>query len=173
MSSIKFYYAPDVSLPTQRGHTGQASTLPECELSPQATAPVGDLRVEDFTNSNMELLLGIIRDLLSRVARLEERTAPIEDQIRLVVERSAKALGAKIIRIRHSLHQDHSGDESIFFRVVLPDSQCHRDRLFAATREVEGIVRTEIARFNDFERFPYFNYRSESEAKSHTEPEWE
>lgn len=173
-----------MSLPTKRGHTGRTATLDECQPSPHSTAPVGELPPETLphawgaddgfdTARNDRRLLELINDLRARVTRLEERTAPIEDQVRLVVERSTKALGSKVVRILHSFKFDHSGDDAIFFRVVLPDSLCGKEKLYPATRDVERVVREEIAYFNDFERLTYFNYRSETETKEHPEPEWE
>lgn len=168
-----------MKLPTQRGHIGRTATLYECQPSPHSTAPVGESLPfswpEDLNEANVNIgrLLELVNGLQARVTKLEERTAPIEDQVRLVVERAAKALGSKVVRILYSFHQDHAGDEAIFFRVVLPDSFCVKYNLYGATQEVENTVKTEIARFNDFGRFAYFNYRSETEAKEHPEPEWE
>ena len=94
-----------------------------------------------------------------------------ENEIRDGVQRAEKALAPDVVRIRYTVKEDWSGDQSIFFRVLLSDSASAESGLREITQRVEFRVVNEV-------RPPewlltYFNFRSQSEQAQLREPAWE
>lgn len=167
--------------PTQRGQSSASSTLVECKPTYPTAAQVG-ARPERLIHSNPqdawdcltneEQLLDLINDLRARVAVLEELIALPEERVKLGIERAVVALGKHVVRIRFSFGSDHDGDPALRFRVVLPDADCARDALRHSTERVQDVIRDQID-FRRIPEFPYFNYRSETEANARPEDlEW-
>jgi ribosome-binding factor A len=88
------------------------------------------------------------------------------------VDRVGQKLGANIVRIRHSLDYDSTGDPAVYFRVVMPDSSLTRDKLLEATRHVSFLIEQELQPQEEWGVFPYFRFRSQSEQEAMQEPAW-
>jgi hypothetical protein len=56
------------------------------------------------------------------------------------VSKVEQKLGDKVIRIRHTLDYDSTGDPAVKFRVVMPDSSLTKDKLLEATRYVSFVI---------------------------------
>lgn len=82
-----------------------------------------------------------------------------------------RKLAPDVVRIRHAVTLNSTGDESIFFRIVLSDEASREDRLQEATERIEAELLKAI-RFDDFGLYQYFNYRSVSEQAMLKEPAW-
>jgi hypothetical protein len=93
-------------------------------------------------------------------------------QIDEVVAEAVKELGPMVVRVRHNVGEDWTGDPAIFFRVVLPDRECRGKRLNKATTRIRELLRD---KFDSLElgRFAYFSFRSETEALEMPEEEWD
>lgn len=77
--------------------------------------------------------------------------------------------------IKYSIREDSTGDPSIFFKVVLSDEASRDERLMDSTRPIERIIVEVMRPLENWDLFPYFNYRSESEYKKlqkRKEPDW-
>ena len=93
-------------------------------------------------------------------------------EIAAAVSHIERQFGPDVVRLRHSIGPDWSGDPSIFFRIVLSDPASREDRLAEVARRVENAL---IKRLNPMVRWgliPYFNFRSQSEQAELKEKAW-
>ncbi len=84
-------------------------------------------------------------------------------QLTEVVKKAALSLGPEVVRLKHSIGTDTSGDPAIFFRIVLADSAVHKDTLGDVTGEIATTLFDEIRPYENWGLVPYFSFRSESE----------
>jgi len=91
-------------------------------------------------------------------------------EIAAAVAEVERLLAHDVVRIRHEIGTDWSGDWALFFRVVLTDD-ASKYRLRDVTTEVE----LRLAERRDFQAlglFAYHNFRSESEQAVLREEAW-
>jgi hypothetical protein len=86
------------------------------------------------------------------------------------VDNAARALAPDVVRIRFSVKDDWSGDESIFFRVVLSDEASDISRLYEVSQRIQVAIDDEV---KDLGLQTYFNFRSLSETKQLKDAAWE
>ncbi len=72
----------------------------------------------------------------------------------------------------YSLAEDSSGDQSLFFRIILSDSASAPNRLRKTTQRIMLRIRDET-KAEDAGLHTYFNFRSRSEQAELREPAWE
>lgn len=77
-----------------------------------------------------------------------------------------------VIRVRYSLGQDWSGEDAIFFRVVLSDRASKRDRLSHITNHVANHIVQRLEPVEQWGLIPYFDFRSQSEQAALQEKAW-
>jgi hypothetical protein len=95
-----------------------------------------------------------------------------QEQLANVVAKATAKLGSDVVRLRHSVGTDTSGEPSIFFRIVLSDSASKEDTLAAVTDRIASILFEEIRPYENWDLIPYFSFRSYSEQATRDEPEW-
>jgi hypothetical protein len=78
-----------------------------------------------------------------------------------------------VVRIRHTLKDDWSGEPAVHFRIVLPDDACGHGRLYDVTSRISAEIVRRIEPLELWGVLPYFNYRSQSEQTQLKDPEWE
>jgi len=83
-----------------------------------------------------------------------------------------RILGPDVIRIRHTLENDWSGEPAVFFRIILSDAASKRDRLLHATNHISNTIERQIEPLEQWGVLPYFNFRSQSEQIQLNEPAW-
>lgn len=88
------------------------------------------------------------------------------------VENAAKALAPEVVRIRFSIDDDWSGDESIFFRVVLSDEASEISRLYEASQRAQDVIEDEV-KAQELGLQTYFNFRSLSETEQLKDASWD
>ena len=96
----------------------------------------------------------------------EEFAQEVEKVEKELIERG------EVIRIRHELHDDRSGDPMVLFLVVMPDSSFEQEDLLTPTRSVSNALRQGIHPYEQWGVWPYFRYRSQSEQNAAKEPSW-
>jgi hypothetical protein len=92
-----------------------------------------------------------------------------------LAEHIAKAitkLGKEAVRVRYSVGPDSTGEPSIFFRVVLTEDASKEEKLVDVTDRIASVLFDEIRPYEKWGLLPYFNFRSESEQESRSDPEW-
>jgi hypothetical protein len=94
-----------------------------------------------------------------------------EAEIGRRVKEVERKLSPEVAWIRYSLTTDSTGEESLFFRIVLSDPASREARLRAVTERVERELSDVIA-FEEFGLYLYFNYRSRSEQAELKAPAW-
>lgn len=94
-----------------------------------------------------------------------------QQEVDAAVERAAQSLAPDVVRIRYSFGDDHTGDPSIFFRVVISDEAASRPRLSDLARIVASTLRNGV-KPDELGIHAYFNYRSLSEQSEFNEPAW-
>lgn len=95
-----------------------------------------------------------------------------EKKFKASVQRVERALAPDVRRLMFSFEEDWSGEESVFFRVLLADrAVVDLTRL----RQVTNRISEKVLRATKAEEmgFPvYFSFRTESEQKELKEPSW-
>ena len=93
-------------------------------------------------------------------------------KIKAAVKRVEKALAPDVVYILYSLTVDWTGEESLFFRVLISDKASAPDRLGEATERIRERLVREI-KADKLGLRTYFNFRSKSEQEALREPFWE
>ncbi len=88
------------------------------------------------------------------------------------MDRVGQKLRDHVVRIRHTLDYDSTGDPAVYFRVIMPDSSLTRDKFLEATRYVSFVIEQELQPQEQWGVFPYFRFRSQSEQEAMQEPAW-
>jgi len=84
----------------------------------------------------------------------------------------AKLPDREVVRVRHSIGVDSTGDPAIFFRIVLTDLASKTDSLAEVTGRLSGTLFDELRPHENWGLIPYFNFRSNSEQENRNDPEW-
>jgi len=102
-------------------------------------------------------------------------TIPLElvnqNEIRAGVQRAVEALKPDVVRIRYTVTADWTGEQSVFFRVVLSDHVSAESRLREITQRILFTVDSEVSPPEWLRT--YFNFRSQSEQAQLREAAWE
>jgi hypothetical protein len=92
-------------------------------------------------------------------------------QLASAVAQATQKLGRGVVRVRHSIGADTSGEPSIFFRIVLSDEASREATLADVTGHIATVLFDEIRPY-EWGLNPYFSFRSQSEQAMRNEPEW-
>jgi hypothetical protein len=82
------------------------------------------------------------------------------------------ALGPDVVCLTYTLGQDWTGDNAIFFRIVLSDRASRRDELHKATEQMEDAIMLRLEPLEQWGVLPYFSYRSQAEQAVLQEAPW-
>ena len=88
------------------------------------------------------------------------------------VAQAVQKLGRDVVRVRHSVGADTSGEPSLFFRIVLTDEASREATLADVTGRITKILFDEIHPYEDWGLTPYFSFRSQSEHAMLNDPKW-
>ncbi len=91
-------------------------------------------------------------------------------QLASAVAKAANHFGPEVVRLKHSIGADTSGDPAIFFRIVLADWAVDEETLADVTGKIATTLFDEIRPYENWGLVPYFSFRSESE--ENTDREW-
>jgi len=94
-----------------------------------------------------------------------------QERIAQGVANAISELAPDVVRIRYSLGEDWSGEDAVFFRVLLDDSASERSHLREVARRVAATIFREVQP-TELGLQAYFNFRSESEQERLKEEEW-
>lgn len=89
------------------------------------------------------------------------------------IKKAILKLGPQVAHVSYSLGADSTGEPSIFFRVVLPDTAVREDTLTEITGHIATVLFDELRPIDNWGLHPYFNFRSQSEQKRRKDPAWE
>jgi len=95
-----------------------------------------------------------------------------QTQLANAITQAIPKLGPGVVRVRHSIGADTSGEPSIFFRIVLSDMASREATLADVTGHIATILFDEIRPYENWGLIPYFSFRSQSEQAMRNEPEW-
>jgi hypothetical protein len=95
-----------------------------------------------------------------------------QTRIRTGVVRAQRALGPDVVRIMYSFADDWTGEESLFFRVLISDEASAPSRLRKTTQRISAKILREI-KADELGLQTYINFRSKSEQETLREPFWE
>lgn len=93
-------------------------------------------------------------------------------KIKAGLERARRALAPDVIRIMYSFTVDWTGEQSLFFRILISDKASAPNRLRETTQRITAKVLNEI-KAEELGLQTYFNFRSKSEQDALREPFWE
>jgi len=88
------------------------------------------------------------------------------------VRRAERALAPEVIHIRHTFALDWTGEQSLFFRVLLSDAASAPDKLRQTTQKIEAKILAQI-KADELGLLTYFNYRSKAEQAKLRDPIWD
>lgn len=95
-----------------------------------------------------------------------------QGKIKAGVQRAERALAPDVIRIMYSYGVDVTGDQSLFFRIVISDQAAAPAHLRETTQRIIARVAAEI-KSQELGLETYFNFRSRSEQAMLRDPSWE
>jgi hypothetical protein len=87
------------------------------------------------------------------------------------VKEVARKLAPDVVRIRYAITLDSTGEEAVFFRILLSDEASRERRLRSVTERIESELLAAIP-FDAFGLYHYFSYRNRSEHAMLKEPAW-
>ena len=120
----------------------------------------------------LRLKCGIIRDAVCLHASGPYYARLYGHLDREVEKAVAKLSRMEVVRVRHSVGVDSTGEPAIFFRIVLTDSASKADVLAEITARVSATLFDEVRPHENWGLIPYFSFRSKSEQDKRNEPEW-
>lgn len=91
-------------------------------------------------------------------------------QLSNAVMQAAGGLGPEVVRLRHTIGADTSGDPAIFFRIILADWAVHEETLADVAGKITTALFEQLRPYENWGLVPYFTFRSNSEQS--TEREW-
>ena len=91
-------------------------------------------------------------------------------QLSTAVIQAVQTLGPEVVRLRHTIGEDTSGDPAIFFRIVLADWAVDEETLADVAGKISTTLIDELRPYENWGLFPYFSFRSNSEPSA--EREW-
>lgn len=82
-----------------------------------------------------------------------------------------------VVHAKYRIGEDSTGDPAIHFNIVLSNEASRDENLMDSTGAIERIVVGEMHPLENWNLFPYYSYRSESEhkkfqLKKRRDPEW-
>ena len=95
-----------------------------------------------------------------------------EEKFAAAVRKVEQQLGRHVLRIRHTVDEDSTGDPAVHFRIVLPDESVRREKILEAARYVSYEIERNLQPQVRWGVNPYFLYRSKSEQETIQEPAW-
>jgi hypothetical protein len=98
-------------------------------------------------------------------------TTPVKE-IEQIAQQTAVKFPSEVVRIRHYIGHDWTGDPSITFRVVLSDDAAAREHLSEITEPIRREIFDELVR-RESEYYPYFEFRSKTEFDTLKDPTWD
>ncbi|MGO9228584.1 MAG: hypothetical protein ACLQKA_05145 [Bryobacteraceae bacterium] len=93
-------------------------------------------------------------------------------KIKAGVLRAQRALKPDVVRIMYSPTVDWTGEQSLFFRVLISDRASSPNRLRETTQRITAKILHEV-KAEELGLQTYFNFRSKSEQETMREPFWE
>jgi hypothetical protein len=91
-------------------------------------------------------------------------------QFEKAVARAVRDLAPDLVSVTPTFGEDWSGEPAVFFMVILADSATSRDRLLNASNKVSQAILDRVQPVEQWEVFPYFNFRSKSEQDNLDQP---
>jgi len=75
------------------------------------------------------------------------------EELNAVVASAGGKLGRDVVRLRHSVRENWSGDPAVYFLVLLTDSASKPPRLHKVAKQVEAIIEEQVQRSPDCSPF--------------------
>jgi hypothetical protein len=95
-----------------------------------------------------------------------------QTQLAGAIAQAAKKLGPEVVRVRHSVGSDTSGEGAIFFRIILQDAAIQEETLATLTENIANTLFNELRPYENWGLIPYFSFRSNSEQILQNDPDW-
>ena len=94
-------------------------------------------------------------------------------QLVKVADKAIRKLGKDVIRANYSFGEDHTGDPSMDFRIVLTDAASREDRVWKVANRIERTLWDEIRPLENWGLHLYCAFRSKSEMAKLRDPRWD
>ena len=94
-------------------------------------------------------------------------------QIDSEIERVKQKLGPEVVRVKHTIAENWSGDPAIYFRIVLDDSAAAgTERRREVTKAIRRSLFDELRPNDNWGLISYFKFRTQSEQAKVNDPAW-
>ncbi len=94
------------------------------------------------------------------------------DEIDQIARQTATKFPSDVVRIRHYIGHDWTGEPSITFRIVLSDEAAAREQLWDTLEPIRQDIFEELRR-RESGYYPYFEFRSKTEYDTLKDPTWD
>ena len=88
------------------------------------------------------------------------------------IERAKQRLGPAVVRVKHSVGADTSGEPAIYFRIVLADFASAEETLADVTGQITRLLFDELRPLENWGLRPYYSFRSQSEQAKRDDLAW-
>lgn len=95
-----------------------------------------------------------------------------ETRLQDEIAKAIRKLGKDAVRVNYSFDTDSTGDDAVYFRVVITDASSRDDRLSQTADRIEAILSDGVGLQEKWGLLSYFSFRSESEQKKMSDPKW-
>jgi hypothetical protein len=95
-----------------------------------------------------------------------------QQQIAKAIARVEQMLKPDVVRIKHSIGNDSSGEPAVYFRILLADAASRPDRLREVSNRVRSLISQKVDPLNSWGLIPYLRFRSQSEQAEMQEAAW-
>jgi hypothetical protein len=89
-----------------------------------------------------------------------------------IIAEAAQHLRPEVVHVAYSLGPDSTGEQSLFFRVLLDDAYISEQTIADLTGKISAILFDAIQPIENWGLRPYFNFRSKSEQDRRPDPDW-
>jgi hypothetical protein len=86
--------------------------------------------------------------------------------------RVERMLRPEVVRIKHTVANDATGDAALYLRVLLSDEASKPERLREVTTRISAVIRQRLEPLNSWGLIFYLRFRSQSEQAALQDPAW-
>ena len=86
--------------------------------------------------------------------------------------RVERMLRPEVVRIKHTVANDATGDPALYLRVLLSDEASTPERLREVTTRISTLIRQRLEPLNSWGLILYLRFRSQSEQAALQDPAW-
>ncbi len=88
------------------------------------------------------------------------------------IRKAIRKLGKDVVRVNYSFGSDSTGEDAIFFRLLLTDAASREGHIAHVMRRITTTLYDELHPQENWGLLPYFTFRGKSEQEELNDPDW-